>query len=237
MPQASLVLLGISAGYGRNRVLHDVTMSVAKGDIVGLIGPNGSGKTTLLRTLFGVTPPMQGRIEFEDEDVVGLSPRQRLQRGMAYVPQERNVFPNLSVRENLEIAAASVAPTAVEYRDRRDFVLSLFPRLAERQNQLAGSMSGGEQRMVAIGIGLMAKPRLLMLDEPTTGLAPQIVHQLMSVIQKLNAEHGATIIIVEQNILSLVKVVAAVELVKGGVVRRYPGKPAEIIGKNIWEYL
>jgi len=237
MTEKTLVISDLSAGYGHNRVLHGVAMSVAPGTIVGMIGPNGAGKTTFLRTVFGLVPATQGRVAFQGEDVAALSVRQRLERGIVYVPQERNVFPNLSVAENLELAVTSLSIGDVEYRNRRDFVLSLFPRLAERSSQLAGSMSGGEQRMVAIGIGLMANPRLLMLDEPTTGLAPYMVHQLMDAIQKMNAERGTTTIVVEQNILSLVKVAGAIELMRGGVLRRYSGDPKDILNSNVWEYL
>lgn len=237
MPRELLTVSGVTAGYGHNDVLRDVSLSLSEGDILGLIGPNGAGKTTLVRSIFGLIALKAGRIIFDGEDISDLTVRDRLRRGIVCVPQERNVFANLTVFENLGIARSAFPESAKEYEERIDLVFSLFPRLRERRGQLAGSMSGGEQRMVAIGIGLMATPRLLILDEPTTGLAPQVVHQLMKAIKTLNTEHGITAIVVEQNILSLLKIVSAVEIVKGGRVRRHEGNPADIAGQNVWEYL
>jgi branched-chain amino acid transport system ATP-binding protein len=232
-----LSVSGVVAGYGRHDVLHDVSFSLRQGEICGVIGPNGAGKTTLLRSMFGLLPLKAGRVQFEGLDITSLSVRDRLRLGIAYVPQERNVFANLTVLENLEIALSALSEGAADFDRRSQLAFSLFPRLRERANQLSGSMSGGEQRMVAIAIGLMTKPRLLMLDEPTTGLAPQVVHQLMNTIRTLNVEHGISAIVVEQNILSLVKIANSIELIKDGHARRYSGRPADIAQQNIWEYL
>ena len=228
---------GIVTGYGLQTVLRDVSFELRAGTIGGIIGPNGAGKTTLLRSLFGLLPLTAGRVTFEGKDITPLSPRARMRLGIAYVPQERSVFTNLSVLENLEIAVTSFVDRRARFRRQIDVVYSLFPRLRERQRQLAGSMSGGEQRMVAIGIGLMAAPRILMLDEPTTGLAPQAVHQLMTAIKTLNVEHGISAVVVEQNILSMLKIVDSVQLVKDGRAKAYSGQPSDLTEQNLWEYL
>jgi branched-chain amino acid transport system ATP-binding protein len=228
---------GIVTGYGLQTVLNDASFALVSRTICGVIGPNGAGKTTLLRSLFGLLPLAAGRVTFADQDITSLSPRERMRLGIAYVPQERSVFANLSVLENLEIAVTSFADGAARFRRQIDVVYSLFPRLQERQRQLAGSMSGGEQRMVAIGIGLMASPRVLMLDEPTTGLAPRTVHQLMNAIKTLNVEHGISAIVVEQNILSMLKIVDSVQLVKDGRAKSYSGRPSDLTQQKLWEYL
>jgi branched-chain amino acid transport system ATP-binding protein len=227
----------IVTGYGLQTVLHDVSFELGTGTIGGIIGPNGAGKTTLLRSLFGLLPLTAGRVTFEGRDITLLSPRARMRLGIAYVPQERSVFANLSVLENLEIAVTSFVDGPARFKRQIDVVYSLFPRLRERQRQLAGSMSGGEQRMVAIGIGLMAAPRILMLDEPTTGLAPQTVHQLMNAIKTLNVEHGISTVVVEQNILSMLKIVDSVQLVKDGRAKTFSGRPSDLTQQKLWEYL
>lgn len=228
---------GIVTGYGLQTVLYDASLALGSGTISGIIGPNGAGKTTLLRSLFGLLPLAAGRVMFEGKDITSLSPRDRMRLGIAYVPQERSVFSNLSVLENLEIAVTSFSDGPARFKRQIDVVYSLFPRLGERQGQLAGSMSGGEQRMVAIAIGLMACPRVLMLDEPTTGLAPQAVHQLTSAIKTLNIVHSISAIVVEQNILSMLKIVDSVQLVKDGRAKRYPGRPSDLTQQKLWEYL
>lgn len=237
MAGALLTVSGVTAGYGRNDVLREVSLSLSQGDILGLIGPNGAGKTTLVRSIFGLIALKAGRVIFDGQEISGFSVRDRLRLGIVCVPQERNFFANLTVLENLGIARSAFPENAQDYEERISLVFSLFPRLHERRGQLAGSMSGGEQRMVAIGIGLMVKPRLLILDEPTTGLAPQVVHQLMRAIKTLNTEHAITAIVVEQNILSLLKIVSAIEIIKGGRARRHEGSPADITDQNVWEYL
>jgi branched-chain amino acid transport system ATP-binding protein len=237
MAEMLLNVSGVVAAYGHNAVLHNASLSLSKGQILGVIGPNGAGKTTLMRSIFGLIKLEEGRVEFDGEDISTFSVRDRMRLGIACVPQERNVFANLTVIENLQIATSALNCDITERGQRIARVLSLFPRLHERQQQLAGTMSGGEQRMVAIGIGLMAAPRLLILDEPTTGLAPQVVHQLMMTIKTLNSEHGISAVVVEQNILSLLKIVDAVDLVKGGRVTRHKGEPSDLARKDIWEFL
>jgi branched-chain amino acid transport system ATP-binding protein len=233
-----LLATDLRSSYGDNLVLRGAEFRLDEGSICGVIGPNGAGKTTLLRTMYGLLPMHTGQIAYDGRDIGRLSSRERLLAGICYVPQERNVFPNLSVAENLALAL-SVLPAAerkARLRDRLDYVYGLFPRLAERRGQAAGLMSGGEQRMVAIGIGLMAEPRVLLLDEPTTGLAPLVLHQLMGTIQDLNRQ-GISTLIVEQNVISLLQIVAELYLVKGGRCTRYPGDPRSIGEQKIWEYM
>lgn len=227
----------LASGYGENIVLRDVDFTLREREICGIIGPNGAGKTTLLSTLYGLLPLSGGSIRYAEEDVGALAPQQRRLRGISYVPQEKNVFPNLTVLENLELALTGLPDAALHFRDRVERIFDLFPRLAERRKQAAGLMSGGEQRMVAISIGLMANPRVLLLDEPTTGLAPNMVHQLMETISTLNRRDGISTIIVEQNIMSMLTIVDSLYLVKDGRGRRYEGDPKGIAKQNIWEYL
>ena len=238
---AGAILSGraLGAGYAGNAVLKDADFALQPLEICGVIGPNGAGKTTLLRALFGQLPLRSGTIDLDGEDVGRLPMRERLRRGLSYVPQEHNVFPNLTVIENLHMAidAHPDRYRLLKFRDRCDEVFDLFPRLAERRNQSAGSMSGGEQRMVAIAIGLMSQPRVLMLDEPTTGLAPQVVHALMATVALLNARERISIVIVEQNIASMLKIVHKLFLVKDGKSVPYDGDPEQLMQREVWEYL
>ena len=237
MKEIFLKVSNVAAAYGQNEVLHNASLSLAKGQILGVIGPNGAGKTTLLRSILGLIALKAGRVEFDGENISMLSVRDRIVRGIACVPQERNVFANLSVLENLQIATSAISDTQADRERRIERVFALFSRLHERQRQLAGTMSGGEQRMLAIGIGLMTEPRLLLLDEPTTGLAPQVVHQLMSAIKMLNSEFGIAAIVVEQNILSLLKIAHAVMIVKSGHIVPHNGDPSDLANRNVWEFL
>ena len=228
----------LSAGYGDHRVLQDASLNVRSGSVCGLIGSNGAGKTTLFRALMGLIAST-GQVSLGGLALNGLTPLARRQAGMSYVPQERNVFPNLSVEENLEVAYSTL-PTSQgtpRFRSRCDYLYELFPRLAERRFQLAGSMSGGEQRTLAISLGLVHEPRMLLLDEPTTGLAPLVVHQLMNTIATLNTERGMTTIVVEQNILSLSRIAEDLYVLKDGRCRRLEGGAAALGSQKIWEYL
>jgi branched-chain amino acid transport system ATP-binding protein len=227
----------VTAAYGHNDVLRDVSLTLEEGQILGIVGPNGAGKTTLLRSILGLIALKAGRVEFAGEDISSLSVGDRIRRGVVCVLQEKNVFADLTVVENLQIATSALIAESMDLTQRLERVFALFPRLQERRNQLAGTMSGGEQRMLAIGIGLMAAPRLLLLDEPTTGLAPQIVHQLMNSVKILNSEHGISAIVVEQNILSLLKIAHAVAIVKSGGVTPHYGDPRELKRRNVWEFL
>jgi ABC-type branched-subunit amino acid transport system ATPase component len=192
-----LSLSDVSAGYGMIRALHDVSLEVREGEIVALVGANGAGKTSTLRTISGLLPPSSGRIELAGARIDRLDPAAIVNRGVVHVPEGRRIFAELSVAENLAIGAYLHRDVA-ENRRRADEVLARFPRLRERQRQAGGTLSGGEQQMLAIARALMARPRVLLLDEPSMGLAPLLVEAVFDVIRDINA-HGTTILLVEQN--------------------------------------
>lgn len=181
--------------YGSSHVLHGVSVSADEAEVVGLLGRNGVGKTTLMRTIMGLTPPRRGTVRFDGMDITGAPPDQTANRGIGYVPQNRRMFPEMTVMENLRIGLgrADFDP------DQLDRVVDLFPRLEERTAQRAGTLSGGEQQMVAIGRALMANPSLLLMDEPTEGLMPSLVPKIYEVIDEL-AHDGYTVLLVEQNV-------------------------------------
>jgi branched-chain amino acid transport system ATP-binding protein len=192
-----LEITDLVAGYGAIRALDGVTINVPQGSIVALFGSNGAGKTTLMHTISGLMHPIRGAIKFAGT-AIGNEPAHRIfARGIALVPQGRQLFPEMSVRENLELGGLSALPAA-EIGIRIEDILSIFPRLRERIDQRAAGLSGGEQQMLATGRALMSKPRLLLLDEPTTGLAPLVVAEIARILQALK-DSGQTILIVEQN--------------------------------------
>jgi branched-chain amino acid transport system ATP-binding protein len=189
---------GIEVGYGALTAVREVSLEVNAGETVALIGSNGAGKTTTLKAITGLLPLRRGTVALDGERLDGLSPARVVGRGIAHVPEGRQLFPTMTVRENLELGAAG--PDARAKRaETLEWVFRLFPRLAERTRQLAGTLSGGEQQMCAIGRGLMARPRLLMLDEPSLGLAPVVVKQIFEVLAQINRD-GTTILLVEQNV-------------------------------------
>ena len=189
-----LRLDGVEAGYGDLTAIAGISLEVRQGEAVALIGSNGAGKTTTLRAISGLLPVRAGRIELEGERLDGLGSAAIVARGIAHVPEGRQLFPTMSVRDNLELGARAAASR----RDGLDLVFTLFPRLRERERQLAGTLSGGEQQMCAIGRGLMARPRILLLDEPSLGLAPVMVKLIFETLQRVN-DAGTTIMLVEQN--------------------------------------
>ena len=190
---------GIEAGYGDLTAVRDVSLEVREGEAVALIGANGAGKTTTLRAVSGLLPLRRGRIEFEGRRLDGLTSAQIVARGLAHVPEGRQLFPTMTVRENLELGARTAGARA-QAAASLEQVFELFPRLRERATQLAGTLSGGEQQMCAIGRGLMARPRLLMLDEPSLGLAPVMVKTIFEDLARINGR-GISILLVEQNVL------------------------------------
>jgi branched-chain amino acid transport system ATP-binding protein len=192
-----LRLTGINTHYGPSHILQDVNIEVAEGEIVTLLGGNGAGKTTTIKTILGLIKPTRGVIEFRDEPVQDNSTAYRIERGMAVVPENRRIFGPMTVWENLQMGAY-LRNDAAAIRDDLDRVLAIFPRLKERLNQPGGTMSGGEQQMLAMGRALMARPRLLLMDEPSMGLAPLLVEQNFDIIQQINRQ-GTTIFVVEQN--------------------------------------
>lgn len=185
----------ITAGYTEVEILHNVHIQVKSGDIVSVIGPNGAGKSTLLKTIFGVLKPKRGKITLKDEDITGLKPDRIARRGISYVPQVDNVFPSLAIQENLEMGAFIRKD---DYSQRLEEVFDLFPILKGRRKQKAGQLSGGQRQMVAMGRALMLDPQVLLLDEPSAGLAPLIVVDIFEKIKEINAS-GVAMVIIEQN--------------------------------------
>ena len=198
MADALLELKNIKVRYGVIEAVKGIDLTVNDGEIVSLIGGNGAGKTTTLRAISMVHGPAEGSISFEGEDLTNLKSHDVVQRGIIQVPEGRHIFPNMSVAENLEMGAFNIKSTASEKKEISDRVFELFPRLQERRKQAGGTLSGGEQQMLAIGRAMMAKPKLLMLDEPSMGLAPQIVERVFEVIQEINSQ-GVPVLLVEQN--------------------------------------
>ncbi len=196
---AGLTVDGVHAFYGHIHALHGVSITVEDGEIVTLIGANGAGKSTTLKTIAGFLRPHPGQILLEDRPIHGLRPHEITRRGVCLVPEGRRIFPRMTVAENLQMGAFSRSSTK-EIHEDLDRVCGLFPRLKERLAQVAGTLSGGEQQMLAIGRGLMARPKILLLDEPSMGLAPVLVELIFRTVQEINAQ-GVTILLVEQNAL------------------------------------
>jgi branched-chain amino acid transport system ATP-binding protein len=220
----------VAVRYGPVTVLRSVSLAVRRGEIACLLGPNGAGKTTLIRTILGVVRPVAGTILFEGERIDGLRPDQIVQRGIAVVPEGRRVFPRMTVDENLRMGAFREWAVA-DLAGRREHVFTLFPRLAERRGQKAATMSGGEQAMLAMGRALMSRPRLLLLDEPSLGLAPVLVEQLFGMIAAIN-DSGTTVFLVEQNARKTLDIARAGFLIqKGEIVAR--GTAAELRASEI----
>lgn len=200
-----LELTNVSTFYGNIQALKGVTISIGQGDIVCLIGANGAGKSTTLMSICGITPPRSGSIRFEDADITDDEPNTIVARGISQVPEGRRIFPYLTVQENLDMGAL-LRSDKTEIRKDLDYVYDLFPILKERRNQSGGTLSGGEQQMLAISRALMARPRLLLLDEPSLGLAPLFVQTIFDIIGQINRENGTTIFLVEQNANMALKV-------------------------------
>ncbi len=202
-PEVLLQLRDVQTYYGRIQALHGVSLEVNRGEIVTLIGANGAGKTTILKTVSGLLHPRQGTVHFEGRDISQTSAHALVRAGIGHAPEGRRIFSRLSVLENLQMGAFT--RSAAEARDDMARVFDLFPRLKERTSQRGGSLSGGEQQMLAIGRALMARPRVLLLDEPSLGLSPILVQQIFSIIVEINAA-GTTILLVEQNALQALNI-------------------------------
>ena len=217
-----LSVQGVSAGYEQMEILHEVSIEVRPGEIVTLIGPNGAGKSTLMKTVFGLLRPRRGAIRLEGQDITGLAPSALVRRGLSYVPQVDNVFPSLSVEENLEMGA--VVRTD-DVRPRLEQVLALFPNLAAKRRLKAGGLSGGERQMVAMGRALMLDPRLLLLDEPSAGLSPVLVDTVFERIEAINRS-GVAILLVEQSAREALRRSHRGYVLAGGQVRLEGAGPA-----------
>jgi branched-chain amino acid transport system ATP-binding protein len=208
-----LSISGLHAGYGGTQVLRGIDLSVGAGEVVAVLGSNGAGKSTLNRAISGLVSPWHGSIRFRGAAIERESPVAIVKRGLIHVPEGRRIFPNMTVRENLDLGGYH---TRARRDGNRTQVFALFPRLAERQGQNAGTLSGGEQQMLAIGRGLMAEPKLLILDEPSLGLSPLLVEELFALIRRINAD-GMAILLVEQNVVQSLEVAQRAYVLENGV--------------------
>ena len=214
MAEQLLEIRGLKTGYGATEVLRGIDMAVHGGEIVTVLGSNGVGKTTLNKVLSGVLPPWTGEIRFGGSRIDGKSAARIVEEGLIQVPEGRKIFPNLSIRENLELGSYRRGkPNRARNLDR---IFTAFPRLKERDNQIAGTLSGGEQQMLAIGRGMMAEPRLLILDEPSLGLSPLVVEEMFGLIRRLNGD-GLAILLVEQNVVQSLEVARRAYILENGV--------------------
>ena len=222
---ALLNITNLAGGYGAVQVLRGVDLQVGQDEIVALLGSNGAGKSTLNNTVCGIYPAWSGTVQFDGQDLSSAHYREVVKAGLIQVPEGRKVFPNLSVLENLELGSFTRA------RERRasnlDKVFGIFPRLKERTTQLAGTMSGGEQQMLAIGRGLMAEPKLLILDEPSLGLSPLLVEEMFALIQQLHAD-GLSILLVEQNVAQSLEIASRAYVMENGAIR-FSGSSAHLL--------
>jgi len=213
MPEALLSVTGLAAGYGSAEVLRGIDLEVAAGEIVAVLGANGAGKSTLNRTISGVQRALRGSVRFAGRAIERAKPPEIVARGLIHVPEGRRVFPNLTTRENLDLGGYRRGRN--RRQENRERVFAIFPRLAERQSQRAGTLSGGEQQMLAIGRGLMAEPRLLILDEPSLGLSPLLVEELFALIRRINAD-GVALLLVEQNVVQSLEVARRAYILENG---------------------
>jgi branched-chain amino acid transport system ATP-binding protein len=220
-----LELRNVTAGYGAFTALWDVSLSIRAGEAVAVVGPNGAGKTTLLRVVSGLVPPRSGELELEGVRLTGQRAHEIVARGIAHVPEGRRIFPALTVADNLKMGAFLPAARR-RFAESLARVYDLFPVLAERWGQRAGSLSGGEQQMLAIGRALMSRPKLILLDEPSMGLAPVLVLRLFDLIQRVRQE-GYTILVVEQNVRQVLKIVDRAYLLEVGRIKM-EGRAAEL---------
>jgi branched-chain amino acid transport system ATP-binding protein len=224
-PAPMLALSRVTAGYGQFTALWDVDLQVTAGEAVAVVGPNGAGKTTLMRVISGLVTPRSGELRFEGASLAGTPAHDIVAHGVAHVPEGRRIFPVLSVADNLRMGA--FLPSARRaYRESLERVYTLFPVLAERQKQRAGSLSGGEQQMLAIGRALMSRPKLILLDEPSMGLAPVMVLRLFDLIRRVR-EEGYTILVVEQNVRQVLKLVDRAYLLEVGRIKM-EGRAADL---------
>ena len=221
----------LCVNYGHIEAIRNISFSVEEGQVVSLIGANGAGKTTTLKTISGLRPVRAGRVVFEGRDITSVPAHERVALRLSQAPEGRGVFVGMSVRENLDMGAyVRTDRKTAAYREDLDRVFDLFPRLKEREKQVAGTMSGGEQQMLAIGRALMAKPRLLLLDEPSMGLAPKLIQQIFAIIKEIN-EQGTTVLVVEQNAAQALKLADTAHILETGEIVR-SGSGAELAGDD-----
>jgi branched-chain amino acid transport system ATP-binding protein len=225
-----LSLAAVSAGYGSFRALFDVSLEVPQGEAVGVIGPNGAGKTTLMRVISGLVPLRSGEMMFNGRPIGGLPAHRIVELGIAHVPENRRLFPRLTVEDNLRIGAF-IPQARARFAQQLDRIYDMFPRLKERRDQFAGTLSGGEQQMCAIGRALMSGPKLLLMDEPSAGLAPLVVEQVFDLVRRIRAE-GLTVLIVEQNVQQVLDVVDRAYLLEVGSIK-LSGTSSDLKGHEV----
>lgn len=221
-------------GYQNKRVLRGLNLQVEEGDVVGTIGHNGAGKTTLLKSLFGLLPPWEGEIIYRGQSIAGRKPEINVQEGIAFMPQGQGLFPDLTIMENLEMASFGL--DNISFKKRVAHIFALFPILDERKKQRAGTLSGGEQRMLSLGLTLMREPTLLFLDEPSLGLAPRIVQLVMSTIADINCQFKNSIILVEQNFEQVKKVAKKIIVIKLGKIVFSGILDPTMDKRELWKY-
>ena len=209
----------LHVSYGKIKAIKGISLQVSQGEIVALVGANGAGKTTLLKTISGILTPTEGSVSFEGKDLTKVKPFQRVVEGICQAPEGRGIFPGMTVQENLEIGKYSRSAGKDEMSDDLEMVYELFPRLKERQKQAGGTLSGGEQQMLSISRALMSRPRLLLLDEPSMGLAPMFIAQIFSIIQKIKTQ-GMTILLVEQNASKALNIADRAYVLETGLITK-----------------
>jgi branched-chain amino acid transport system ATP-binding protein len=207
----------LQAGYGKKKVLHDLSIHINEGEIVSLIGHNGAGKSTALKAIFGLITPFDGQVYFEGKNVTNEKPIKKLAKGIFHIPQEKFIFSDLSVKDNLELSYFTVDDKS-DFQSRLEYLFDLFKILGERRNQLAGTLSGGERRMLGIAMSLIRRPKLLFLDEPSSGLSPIAFQSVVQIIQKINREQKAAVLLVEQNVRAAFKLSNRVYVMKTGKI-------------------
>lgn len=227
-PTALLEVRDLRSGYGRVEVLRGVSLSVGKGELVALLGSNGAGKTTFNNTVCGLVRAWEGEVVFEGQKLNGLNPRGIVQSGLIQVPEGRKIFPNLSVIENLELG--SFARARAHRAENLERMLTIFPRLRERRAQLAGTLSGGEQQMLAISRGLMAEPKLLILDEPSLGLSPLLVEEMFTLIAQIR-QQNISVLLVEQNVAQALEIADKAYVLENGSLR-FEGTPQALLASD-----
>lgn len=227
-----LTVSNLEAGYGKKQILYGLTLSILPGEIVGLIGHNGAGKSTALQSIFGLITPHQGQIIYMDRDLTFASPASKLDAGIYHLPQENFIFSDLTVTDNLEMSFFTMKDQAA-FESRREEVYQFFPVLRDRKNQLAGTLSGGERRMLGIGMGLLRKPKLILLDEPSSGLSPVAFQNVAKIIQEINSSLQTAVLLVEQNVKAAFKLSKRVYVMKAGrIILEETG--AELLKRSEW---
>lgn len=227
-----LTVSNLEAGYGKKQILYGLTLSILPGEIVGLIGHNGAGKSTALQSIFGLITPHQGQIIYMDRDLTFASPASKLDAGIYHLPQENFIFSDLTVTDNLEMSFFTMKDQAA-FESRREEVYQFFPVLRDRKNQLAGTLSGGERRMLGIGMGLLRKPKLFLLDEPSSGLSPVAFQNVAKIIQEINSSLQTAVLLVEQNVKAAFKLSKRVYVMKAGrIILEETG--AELLKRSEW---